>query len=250
MKRSRGNILFLILLAVVLFAALAYAVTSSMRGGGRDSSQESAEMVAATIMQIQANMTFGLQRFLLTSGYSLEQIDMFMPNLTQGGDSGNTSACTANACNLHHPEGGNVPVPVLPRSAWMGSTPCCTSYINPATGELKPQYMIASVKNVGTPLPEILAYYSLIKPEVCTAINVASGVLQKGQANNIGFSLGVVDTDYVNFSGGNTSPLPVTTPDQFGGAGVIDNRIWGRTAFGMTSGDGKRCTLVLVLLER
>lgn len=47
---QRGNVLFLILLAVVLFAALNYAVTSSMSGGGKNASDERYRLLASQLI--------------------------------------------------------------------------------------------------------------------------------------------------------------------------------------------------------
>ena len=49
--REEGNVLFLILIAVVLFAALSYAVTSSTRSGGGSVSKDKAKSYAAAIVQ-------------------------------------------------------------------------------------------------------------------------------------------------------------------------------------------------------
>lgn len=246
MNRERGNILFLILLAVVLFAALSYAVTQSMRGGGKDASSETNEATAAAIMQMFANTSAGLQRFMLINSYRIEQIDLYNAAANVSG-SGNASSCTTAACNLHDPAGGNVSFPLLPKSAYTGSTTCCSAFIN-ADGTIKPEYIITSVKNVGTTQPDIIAYYPLVKPEICTAINIASGVLKKGDTDNVAFDIGTNNTGYADFSGTNTSPILATTADQVGGVGTIDNRIWGKNAFGMSTGGN--CTLIYVLLER
>lgn len=62
MSAERGNILFLLLLAVVLFAALSYAVTQSMRGGGNDASKEKVELEYARVNNLLVELTTTLQR--------------------------------------------------------------------------------------------------------------------------------------------------------------------------------------------
>lgn len=74
-RTQRGNILFLILLAVVLFAALAYAVTSSMRGGGKDGSTENIQAGAAAISQYVSLLRSEVQRLMLMNDCKVENLD-------------------------------------------------------------------------------------------------------------------------------------------------------------------------------
>ncbi|MGM0422089.1 MAG: hypothetical protein ACQEQL_03215 [Pseudomonadota bacterium] len=65
---SKGNALFLILIAVALFAALSYAVTQSGRGGGSTDREQAQIKAAAFIQQVQM-MHSTIQRAYLTGGY-------------------------------------------------------------------------------------------------------------------------------------------------------------------------------------
>ena len=74
-RNSDGNVLFLILIAVALFAALSYAVTSSSRGGGKGISEEKANMGAAAIEQYVAHLRAEVQRLMIANGYGIENLD-------------------------------------------------------------------------------------------------------------------------------------------------------------------------------
>lgn len=58
---QKGNVLFLILIAVALFAALSYAVTQSTRGGG-DTGSEKQALVASQILQFFSDVNVAVIR--------------------------------------------------------------------------------------------------------------------------------------------------------------------------------------------
>lgn len=73
MKSERGNALFLILIAVALFAALSYAVTQSGRGGG-SVGKEQALILAAQVTQFPSAVRTGVTRMIIT-GTSVGNLD-------------------------------------------------------------------------------------------------------------------------------------------------------------------------------
>jgi len=93
---QRGNVLFLILIAVALFAALSYAVTSSNRSGSGDTSGEKAKLSQAVLDSYMAAINVGTMR-LNFRGCGI--ID-YTPPAGWGSETHN--------CHLFHPDGGQV----------------------------------------------------------------------------------------------------------------------------------------------
>ena len=62
-----GNVLFMILIAVALFAALSYAVTSSSRSGGNNASRESLQIEGAQIAQYVTGIQNSIMRMKISS---------------------------------------------------------------------------------------------------------------------------------------------------------------------------------------
>lgn len=73
MKNQSGNALFLILIAVALFAALSYAITNSGRGGG-GIDKETQALDAARLVQYAGAVERGIQRMAILNGTSATEI--------------------------------------------------------------------------------------------------------------------------------------------------------------------------------
>lgn len=169
-KSVRGNILFLILLAVVLFAALSYAVTSSMRGGGKDAGNENAELGAAQILQWFSAIDAAVMRMEM-NGIKYEDMSFIYNAKYYGGNAlnnyMNNTRCTSDSCRIFKPDGGVVAPPDFakygtpdPTGAVLGSE------VAPGSAVL----FMAQWPGAGTSLNDVVVYLYYIKPEICTAM--------------------------------------------------------------------------------
>lgn len=167
--KQQGNILFLILLAVVLFAALSYAVTSSMRGGGNDASTESMKVKAAEIDNYVAGLSATIQRMTLTGGVPLHQIDFNTSSrLNKDGTvvSRNNTNCTTTQCEVYHPNGGGMAYQDFETYAsTQENVP--TSFRMPGHNEVH----LERWEHVGSDLPEIILTINYLDQGLARAIN-------------------------------------------------------------------------------
>jgi hypothetical protein len=104
-----GNILFLILIAVALFAALSYAITGSSRSGGDSISKDKAKISAAEIVQYGTQLEQAVNRLKLINTCSDTQLS-FERAPFDGSDTAylNTNAPPNFKCHVFHPAGGGV----------------------------------------------------------------------------------------------------------------------------------------------
>lgn len=176
MKRKRGNILFLILLAVVLFAALAYAVTSSMRGGGRDASSESAETGTAAVLQWFSGLDAAVMRMSM-NGIRHEDISfVYDSRFYEGGPINNymdNTRCASDECRVFRPSGGGMTIPDFTRSTTTHPTGLVAGS-SPAPGTFR--LLVMQWPGAGTDRNDIVVMVRYIKPEICTRLNRAMGI--------------------------------------------------------------------------
>ena len=102
-RAQSGNVLFLILIAVALFAALAYAVTNSTRTGGGDTSAESAKAMASALLQYGTSLSQAILRLQITNNCTNAQLS-FENSVVNG----YTNPDAPTRCKLFVPEGGGL----------------------------------------------------------------------------------------------------------------------------------------------
>lgn len=176
-RNSRGNILFLILLAVVLFAALSYAVTAAMRGGeGKSAGSESAELAAAEILQWFAAVDNAVMRMHLVGGIAYEDMSFgydaarfdgtALPNYMHN------TRCTSDNCRIFKSAGGGVAPPDFNKY----STPIPTGWIDTSLDAGLMYSNMQQWPGAGSDKNDVVLYIHGIKPEVCAAFNRQIGL--------------------------------------------------------------------------
>lgn len=114
-KRSQynsqsGNVLFLILIAVVLFAALSYAVTSSTgSGGNKDTTEDKAKLYVSEIAQFTTAIRTAITLLTATSKCVDTELSFEGPPF-DGSDVDYVNPNSPNdfSCHIFHPDGGGV----------------------------------------------------------------------------------------------------------------------------------------------
>lgn len=100
--QQQGNALFLILIAVALFAALSYAITQSGRGSG-SAAKEQAVLESAKLIQYATNIQQAVSRMRLVNGCTDTSIT-FENTIVSGYT--NASAPVNKSCHVFDPAGG------------------------------------------------------------------------------------------------------------------------------------------------
>ena len=105
-KNQSGNVLFLILIAVALFAALAYIVTQSMRGGAGTVNKEKYNIIVNQLLAFPLSVRSGVLHLSTVGGAGAENISFDWPEW--GHTNYQHTPPLRDANKIFHPEGAAV----------------------------------------------------------------------------------------------------------------------------------------------
>lgn len=179
--KEKGSALFIILIAVVLFAALAYSVAEMMRGGNPNTiNVEQSRLAGNEILGYAQSMRQAAQNMKISNGCA--DMDISVENSTVAGYT-HTPVATDN-CKMFHSDGGGlvyqppvdewldiaVPAPPL-RGQWFFPANTCA----PGTGSAA-----AGCDSDSTDNEAIIAVLPYLKKQICVQINDLLGVDNPG----------------------------------------------------------------------
>lgn len=150
--------MFLILIAVALFAALSYAITSSSRSGS-NSSKERDALYASQLIQFGTMVEAGVKRLTMT-GTPIHLQD-FSHNLAPSANLANDN-CADVSCQVYNSQGGGVaPIDSWPLEARDAENPDTFNFV----------VTTIQVLDLGTALPEVAFRFIGISDSICHLIN-------------------------------------------------------------------------------
>lgn len=156
---ERGNVLFLILIAVALFAALSYAVTTGSRSGGNDGSSETNLIDSAQVIQFPAGVGNSIVRMLI-AGTSVDELRFNMPSEFDDLDT--------PSIGVFHPSGGGAIYIAAPPGVMASDTAGVWSF----NGDME----IPDIGTNGVDGNDIIAFLAGIKQSICKKINEEHGL--------------------------------------------------------------------------
>lgn len=161
-SEERGNVLFLILIAVALFAALSYAVTQSTRGGGEGANSETNLVNSAQITQYPATVRTSIIRMAIR-GVDFEDFEFNPP--------ADFDDCTRDEACAFHPDGGGATYVTAPAAVMADG--------DPGTWHFNINFEIANIgisEATNIDGNEVIAFLPGISRGLCERINDELGI--------------------------------------------------------------------------
>jgi hypothetical protein len=188
-KSQNGNVLFYILIAVALIAALSYAVSQSSRGGGDAISDQKVALFSGEMIDY-GNVLANAVGQLRLRGCQITQIS-FQNDVDASYT--NAGAPADGSCSIFHPNGGGVNFMSFEAEAFLRSNP---GYIFNASMQIQNLGSTCSNNNC----TDLLFLARDLKQSVCLTLNDTLSVTNPGGVPPIETEL-----DYAAFTGAYTN---------------------------------------------
>lgn len=165
LKDSSGNILFLILIAVALFAALSFAITQSTHSNGGNAGREETTVNSSVLQQYTASVRGAVTRMLVN------EVDITELQFNPPSD---FSSLTSPSFGVFNPSGGSIIHQIGPLSIIDGTSD------NPSGQWVFTMHF--EVDNIGTSAAgslngnDLLALLVGVKQTVCEQMNLKLGI--------------------------------------------------------------------------
>ena len=230
---EKGNVLFLILIAVALFAALSYAVTQSTRSGGGSTEKEKAILSSASMTQGPTAMRTALIRMVL-GGVDVADLQFNTP--------ANFAAASDNSLLVFHPAGGGAVYQLAASDLMSGQSQGVWFY--------NANFDIPEIGTDGSGGNDIIAFLPNITQAVCRQINEEFSIDTTGCTLTSGIpNLNTNGADVRdNFETGDTFPVADEPDLQGAGGGCV--AFTGQPTGCFHNTVGNEPTFYSVLLER
>lgn len=160
-KSQKGNVLFLILIAVALFAALSYAVTQSSRSGG-DASKETNVINTAALTQYPNSVRTAVLRMIIGG---IDPLDIYFNKPDEFSGGGFTFFVGKESRGVFHPQGGAASYQQVPAN--LASAAAAIDWAFTADFEI-PLLGISAAGSTGN---ELIAFADGVTENICSRVN-------------------------------------------------------------------------------
>lgn len=169
-----GNALFIILIAIGLFAALNYAISRTSRGGTSDITEGQARVIASEILSFHAEVKNAVN--LLLNGCSENELDTFTGGIwhrvvpDQYHELPNPNKRANDHCTLFHPKGGGITPRIFTKGVVDISERTASSQ-HPGHSRVQ----VRMEPGFGTELSDLTFITDGVSDQVCAAVNKLLG---------------------------------------------------------------------------